>query len=219
MWPLYSSEPPIATHSVQLNKKEDSDNLWNLPPRTHAMFRYDRQSAVKKKGGGVLLYIPVKLAPKLRPDLNLFDKEKYESVWVECKSTFNISSKEKMLVNLCYNPSRSNFIDFLEQLTLNIDNAFSVSNKITLLGDYNINYLDSKEKENLDSIIIPYGLKVFCPNDETRISSSTKTHIDYIITDYETNDIEFCFDTPYKTDHFDGHKMRQKFTEDNVDFQ
>ena len=112
-------------------KKEDSDNLWNFQPRTHAMFRYDRQSAVKKKGGGVLLYIPVKLAPKLRPDLNLFDKEKYESVWVECKSTFNISSKEKMLVNLCYNPSRSNFIDFLEQLTLNIDNAFSVSNKIT----------------------------------------------------------------------------------------
>ena len=93
-------------------KKEDSDNLWNLHPRTHAMFRYDKQSAVKKKGGGVLLYIPVKLAPKLRPDLNLFDKEKYESVWVECKSTFNISSKEKMLVNLCYNPSRSNFIDF-----------------------------------------------------------------------------------------------------------
>ena len=90
----------------------------------------------------------------------------------------------------------------MEQLTLNIDNAFSVSNKITLLGDYNINYLDSKEKENLDSIIIPYGLKVFCPYDETRISSSTKTHIDYIISDYETNGIEFCFDTPYKTDHF-----------------
>ena len=66
-----------------------------------------------------------------------------------------------MLVNLCYNPSRSNFINFLEQLTLNIDNSISVSNKITLLGDYNINYLDSKEKENLDSMIIPYGLKVF----------------------------------------------------------
>ena len=136
------------------------------------------------------------MATKLRPDLNLFDKEKNESVWVECKSTFNFSSKEKMLVNLCYNPSRSNFIDFLEQLTLNIDNAFSVSNKITLLGEYNINYLDSKEKENLDSIIIPYRLKVFCPNDETRISSSTKTHIDYITSDHETNGIEFCFDTP-----------------------
>ena len=85
------------------------------------------------------------MAPKLRPDLNLIDKKKYESVWVECKTTFNISSKEKMLVNLCYNPSRSNFfVFFLEQLTLNIDNAFSVSNKITLLGDYIINYLDSK---------------------------------------------------------------------------
>ena len=82
-------------------------------------------------------------------------------MWVECKSTFNISSKERMLVDLCYNPCRSNFIDFLEQLTLNMDNAFSVSNKFTLLGDYYINYLDSEEKENLDSIIIPYGLKVF----------------------------------------------------------
>ena len=47
-----------------------------------------------------------------------------------------------------------------------------------------------------------FGLKVFCPNDETRISSSTKTQIDYIISDYETNGIEFCMDTPYKTDHF-----------------
>ena len=32
--------------------------------------------------------------------------------------------------------------------------------------------------------------------------NTTKTHIDYIISDYETNGIEFCFDTPYKTDHF-----------------
>ena len=31
------------------HKKEDSDNFWNLHPRTHAMFRYDRQSAVKKE--------------------------------------------------------------------------------------------------------------------------------------------------------------------------
>ena len=84
----------------------------------------------------------------------------------------------------------------------NLIMIFSPVLKITLLGDYNINYLDSKEKENLDSIIIPYGLKVFYPNDETRISSSSKTHIDYIISDYETNGIEFCFDTPYKTDHF-----------------
>ena len=87
------------------------------------------------------------MAPKLRPDLNLFDKEKYESVWVECKSTFNISSKEKMLVNLCYNPSKSNFIDFLDQLTLNIDNVFSVYNKITLRSDYNINIWIAKKKK------------------------------------------------------------------------
>ena len=38
-------------------KKEDSANLWNLHPRTHAMFRYDRQSAVKKKAVVTFCYI------------------------------------------------------------------------------------------------------------------------------------------------------------------
>ena len=86
------------------------------------MFRYDRQSAVKKKGGGVLLYIPVKLAPKLRPDLNLFEKKNMSQCGLSANLHLTIPVK-KMLVNLCYNPSRSNFIDFLEQLALNIDLA------------------------------------------------------------------------------------------------
>ena len=38
-------------------KKEDSVNLWNLHPRTHAMFRYDRQSAVKKRKAVAFCYI------------------------------------------------------------------------------------------------------------------------------------------------------------------
>ena len=37
-------------------KKEDSDNLWNFQPRTHAMFRYDRQSAVKKRRWRFVIY-------------------------------------------------------------------------------------------------------------------------------------------------------------------
>ena len=79
------------------------------------MFRFDRQSSIKLKGGGVLLIIPRKLAPKLRENLNLFDEEKNKSVWVERKTKFYIASKEQMLINLCYNPNKTIFIDFLEK--------------------------------------------------------------------------------------------------------
>ena len=89
-----------------------------------------------------MLIIPRKLAPKLRENLNLFDEEKNKSVWVERKTKFYIASKEQMLINLCYNPNKTIFIDFLEKLTINIDNTFTVSNKITLIADYNKNYLN-----------------------------------------------------------------------------
>ena len=55
--------------------------------------RCDRQSSKKLNGGGVLLLTPIIFAPELREELNLFDKEKSESVWVECKSNFNVVKK------------------------------------------------------------------------------------------------------------------------------
>ena len=68
-----------------------------------------------------------------------------------------------MLINLCYNPNKTNFIDFSEQLTLNIVNAFTVSNKITLMGHNNINYLNRSDKDNMESVITPYGFKLSVP--------------------------------------------------------
>ena len=50
----------------------------------------------------------------------------------------------------------------------NIDNAFSVSNQIIVMGDCNINYLNKSEKDYLESNITPYGLQVFCHDNVTR---------------------------------------------------
>ena len=91
---------------------------------------------------------------------------------------------------------------FLEQFTLNVDNKISVANKITFMSDFNINYLNQSDKNKMESIITPYGLKLFYPNDETRVSPSAKTQNDCLISDYETNKKIFCFDALYKTDHF-----------------
>ena len=81
----------------------------------------------------------------------------------------------KMMNNLRYNPYKTNIMIFLEQFTLNIDNKFSVANKITLMSNFNMNYLNQSNKNKLESIITPYGLKLFYPNDETRVNFSAKT--------------------------------------------
>ena len=93
---------------------------------------------------------------------------------------------------------------FLEQFTLNVDNKFSVANKITFMSGFNINYLNQSDKNKMESIITPYGLKLFYPDDETRVSPSAKIQIDCLISDYETNKKFFCFDALYKTGHFDS---------------
>ena len=83
------------------------------------MFRFDRHFALKK-ADGLLLYIPVNMKPKFREDFfkNLFKKGKYKWVWVECKLHINSASKKIMSTKLCYNPSVTFFVDFLEQFAL-----------------------------------------------------------------------------------------------------
>ena len=46
--------------------KPDDLKLWDLEPKRHVMFRFDRQPSKTLKYDGVLLIIPIKLVPKLR---------------------------------------------------------------------------------------------------------------------------------------------------------
>ena len=71
------------------------------------------------------------------------------------------------------------------------------------MGDYNINYLENKEKQNLETIIQPYDLNVTNKHQATRIKDESNSLIDYIIIDGNEpllyNEI---FDSPIQTDHF-----------------
>ena len=74
------------------------------------------------------------LKPKHERGFILFHKEKKMLSWVQCNSNCNGASKERRLIILCYTLKRTNFLQFVEQLTSNIDNVLSVSNRITLLA-------------------------------------------------------------------------------------
>ena len=51
------------------------------------------------------------------------------------------------------------------------------------MGDYNINYLNQKEHNCLDTILTPYDLHVLNRTEPTRVKGASKSLIDYIITD------------------------------------
>ena len=68
---------------------DDDLALWNVASSTNELFRCDKsRNDEKKEGGGVMLYVPLRLALKERKDLNIFDKSKIESLWVECSCNF-----------------------------------------------------------------------------------------------------------------------------------
>ena len=103
---------------------DDNFSSWNVASSTHELFRCDRsRNSEKENGGGVMLFLPLRLAPKERKDLNIFDKSKFESSWVECHCNFSKDCRSKMLLNVTYNSLKANQIDFFEQVLSIIDKA------------------------------------------------------------------------------------------------
>ena len=89
---------------------------------------------------------------------------------------------------------------FLDKLVQGIDLAMAEGKSVILAGDYNLNYFAKRDRSLLKSVISPYDLKPTNNDTATRMTNSSSTLIDYIITDnYKTGIVA---DTILKTDHF-----------------
>ena len=71
-----------------------------------------------------------------------------------------------------------------------------------MIGDYNLDYLTPLERENLETVILPYGFSVASPNLPTRVCKTTKRHIDYIRPENILDGKCFVFNSLFETDHF-----------------
>ena len=124
------------------------------------------------------------LHPKLRTDLNLFH-QKYDSIWVEFKTSKN-KTERSTLLSISYNPNNSNKTEFVDELALSVELAQLNNSNFVMMGDYNLNYLNTEEKKSLDTVFKHYNLEV--------VNKLTPTHskalIDYIITDSNSNELE-----------------------------
>ena len=115
-----------------------------------------------------MIFVPRVLNPKQRPDLNYMNKDSFESIWIECNMSNVQSDKNKQLIDVSYNPKKNLIVPFLEELSTSIDFAIVENKPITLMGDYNLDYLVENEKKCLDTIIIPYGLSIVNTQNPTR---------------------------------------------------
>ena len=149
-----------------------------------------------------MLCVPSRLAPKERKVLNNFDKSNFESVWLECHCNFSKDCRSQMLLTLTYNPLKAIQIEFVEQLLNNIENATCESLPIDMMVNYNFDFFRTLEREILETVILPYSFSVSGPTLPTRICETTKTHIDYILTESIPGGKCFVSDCPFKTNRF-----------------
>ena len=132
---------------------EDDENLSDLDPM-YSSFRNDRKC--NTKASGVRLAVPKILSPNVKPDLcTNFEQTSFESMWVEYSFT---GSGTKAVVAVLYNPFKSLMDSFLNTLNRSIDIVAAEGKSLTIMGDFNINYLKESEITNLSTVLNPYGL-------------------------------------------------------------
>ena len=129
--------------------------------------------------------------------MNKIDLNVFESLWIN----LTLPDKTPALLNVAYCPNKKYTDSFLGQLALHIDTAVTELKKTIMVGEYNINYHNHREKVKLDTILVPYGLKVQ-NNDPTRTNNNKSTQIDFIISEPDNFINVFTGDCPIKSDHF-----------------
>ena len=205
-WTLEDITKDLGTNTIYAIsetwlKETDDLKLWENNSKNFKTFRADRDTPTQECGGGVILRFPSSLNPKLLNDLNYMNEKNFESLWIECSVNNNSPNKQKQLINVSYNPNKSQYHQFLEELSISIDHAIVENKPLTIMGGYNINYLNTREKQDLETVTLPYGLIVSNTDQPTRKKGTSKTLIDYIITDH-SNAAYFTpivSDTPLRT--------------------
>ena len=97
------------------------------------------------KGGGVGIFVPKKFTADIKSSLETVDESFFdESIWVEITDPLT----EKLIVKVSYCPNKRFGEYFLDQLSTELSGAYSVTDNVILLGDYNLNYLNKTEKVN-----------------------------------------------------------------------
>lgn len=137
--------------------------------------------------GGCAVYSAKPLHGKVRYDITTLA----EAVHFECAAAeFCIKNHIYVIVSIYRSPNGS-FQQFMFKFNILLRNVNSFNITYFIAGDFNIDFMkENSEKRCLVSLLESFGAKLLI-NDYTRITSSSKSCIDNIITNNTIN-INYC---------------------------
>lgn len=134
------------------------------------------------KHGGSCIYVKNTLEATEVPKINMYSVDKH----FECAAIEMSEKGNRLVVISIYRAPDGNTDIFLSKLDAVIRLVLRNSNtRLIICGDFNIDYIsDSNHQKQLDSLLQTYNLRV-TTNEPTRITKTSATAIDYIITNIE----------------------------------
>ena len=180
---LFSLLNSILSHSFSVvglsetHLTESDHNLYSLNGYT-ILSNY----RTERKCGGVSLFVKSKLSFRDRADLNLM-KNECETVFIELDKNA-VDMPKNVVVGVIYRPPGAPISSFSDHITP-ILNKIKNENKLCyLLGDFNINLLNSDQHEATSRFIDFMFSHEYIPliNRPTRVTSFSATLIDNIYT-------------------------------------
>ena len=161
---------------------------------------------LKKRGGGVCLYLHNTLQYKVRDDLKLGnDPETVNSIFVEVDKS-SADSRHNLIIGCIYRPPWLHLTEFNDLLSTILDMIVKENKMIFLLGDFNVNMAPnielSPDAEEFKNIFFSHHLFPLI-NKPTRETKHTATVIDNIFCN-ATSPLDICdlgILRPYISDH------------------
>ena len=89
---------------------------------------------------------------------------------------------KRQIIAIAYNPHKQFKEIFIEDTLKGIDYAASEARDVSILGDFNINYLNKHEAKVLSDSIKPYNLSITNKSIPTYNSKNSQSILDNIIT-------------------------------------
>ena len=154
---------------------EQQDTNFNISNEHLFLQKARSKQTGVQRGGGVRVWIPRHFNVKSKKEFEIANASFFESMWLE----INAPLRDKCLVNISYNPSKDLSDFFLNELSAEVSNAYSLTDNLLLFGDYNNDQFNKKEKEILDNFTSGLALKPTNVDTPTRISKTNQSLIDY----------------------------------------
>lgn len=154
----------------------------------HHPIRRDRRF---NNGGGLLVYIKSNICFHHRQDI---ENQYIENIWIQINSL-----KKNFLLGVFYRPPNST-VDYWDSFESCLESATDLNSDVIIMGDFNHDMNITSNASKLKKIISKFNIENMI-NEPTRITDTTQTCIDLILTNHTSiiNTTEVL--PPFCSDH------------------